>query len=370
MQLFRLKQYRLPALFLFCFSCLSISASAQYNFTKVDEWLSASTPDMGGRAFLVIYKDGRIVHARAVNDMSRRQKMVGRYLAKKSGKEPNLDDYTIDTRMPIASCSKWLSAALVMTFVDQGKLALTDTVGKYLPVMSRHGKGKITISQCLSHMTGIKEPPLKESLKEIRSTGSMDEAIEKIAAMPMEGEPGKVFHYSNAGLQLAGAVIEKISGKSFETLFAERIAGPLGMTHTDFGKGPVALPAGGAFSTPNDYTRFLSMVLNKGLYNGKRILSEKSIAAMQVNRVTKDVRVAYAPAEAGDFGYGYGEWMMQSAGIETPATTVTSPGLFGSFPWVNNEKGYCAFLMTFYLKNTGRNERYKTLKRLVDESVR
>jgi hypothetical protein len=49
---------------------------------------------------------------------------------------------------------------------------------------------------------------------------------------------------------------------------------------------------------------------------------------------------------------------------------ITSPGLFGSFPWVDNEKKYCGFLMTFYLKNQGRNERYKTLKSLVDESIK
>jgi len=369
MFLHRINKFRLPALVMVSI-CLAVSARAQYNFKRVDDWLTVNTPAMGGRSFLVIYKNGHIVYSQGVGDMSRRQKMVGKYLAKRSGKTANFDDYTIDTRQPIASCSKWLSAALVMTFVDEGKLALTDTVGKYLPIMSLHGKGRITISQCLSHLTGINEPPLKENLREMRAMGSMNEAVAKIAAMPMEGEPGKVFHYSNAGLQLAGAVIEKISGKSFETLFAERIAAPLGMTNTDFGKGPVALPAGGAFSTPNDYTRFLVMILNKGLYNGKRILKESSVAAMQVNRVTKEVRVAYSPTEAGDFGYGYGEWVMQSATITTPATTVTSPGLFGSFPWVNNEKGYCGFLMTFYLKNTGRNERYKTLKALVDESLR
>ncbi|MBS1566851.1 MAG: beta-lactamase family protein [Bacteroidetes bacterium] len=356
---------------LFCFFsfCLAFGAKAQGNWARVDSWLDDNTGDMGGRSFFVVYKDGRIVHTHAFNDMSRRQKMVGKYLAKRSGRQPNLDDYTMDTRQPIASCSKWLSAALVMTFVNEGKLSLTDTIGRYLPVMTSHGKGNITISQCLSHLTGIKEPPLKQSLQELRAIKNMDEAVALIAGMPMEGAPGKTFHYSNAGLQLAGAVIEKISGKSFETLFAQRIAAPLGMTNTDFGKGPVAMPAGGAFSTPNDYTRFLSMILAKGVYNGKRLLSEKSIAAMQVNRITKDVRVAYSPTEAGDFGYGYGEWVMQSAGITTPSAAVTSPGLFGSFPWVDNQKGYCAFLMTFYLKNTGRNARYKELKALVDQSL-
>ncbi|MDB5091716.1 MAG: serine hydrolase, partial [Mucilaginibacter sp.] len=191
---------------------------------------------------------------------------------------------------------------------------------------------------------------------------SMAEAIENIAKLPIEGEPGKTFHYSNVGLQIAGAVLEKISGKSFETLFAERIAGPLNMKNTDFGKGKVALPAGGAISTPEDYLNFLVMIMNKGTFNNKRILSESSIAQMQVNRITPDVKIAYAPAEAKGLGYGFGEWTMGD-------NTVSSPGLFGSFPWVNNNKKYAAFLMTFYIKNTGRNERYFELKKLVDDAV-
>lgn len=342
------------------------SFACAQDFSPLDKWLEQHTPNMGGRAVLLIYKDGKIVYSRAVNDRSLRQKTVARALAGRGGGEALTEDFTPTARQPVASCSKWLSAALVMTFVDEGKLRLSDTVGKYLPALSKAGKGSITISQCLSHTTGIKAPPLKESLNEMRSIASMDEAVAAIATLPMEGAPGTVFHYSNAGLQLAGAVLEKISGKSFQTLFAERIASPLGMEDTDFGKGKVALPAGGAWSTPQDYTAFLVMILNKGVYKGRRILSEKSVADMQVNRLTPGVTVAYAPAEAGDAGYGYGEWVMETSKLTNLSSTVSSPGLFGSFPWVENEKGYAAFLMTYYIRPQGRGERYKELKSLVD----
>ena len=348
----------------------TVVSNAQPGFEKLDNWLEQNAPKMGGRAILVLYKDGKMIYSHAENEMSRRQKMVGKFLARRQGKEANTDDYTNSTRQPIASCSKWLSAALVMTFVDEGKLQLTDTVGKYLPVLSQHGKGRITIDQCLSHLTAIKSASLKESLEEMRDVSSMDDAIEKISALPMEGEPGKVFRYSNTGLQIAGAVIEKITGKSFEILFAERIARPLGMKNTDFGKGKVALPAGGAFSTPDDYSSFLVMLLNKGIFNGKRILSENSVADMQVNRIDKNVTVAYAPAEAGNFGYGFGEWVMEASAVNNISRTVTSPGLFGSFPWIDNEKKYTGFLMTYYLQNDGRNKRYKELKGLVDEVLK
>lgn len=345
------------------------TAAAQGNFSKLDKWMEDNVAVMGGRSILLIYKDGKIVYQKAANELSMRQKLVSKFIARRQGKTANLDDYTTSTRQMVASCSKWFSAALVMRFVDEGKLQLTDTVGKFLPVLSQHGKGNISISQCLSHQTGIKTASLKESLEEMKGMNSMDEAMEKLAVLPMEGEPGKVFHYSNAGLQIAGAVIEKISGKSFETLFAEKIALPLGMKNTDFGKGKLALPAGGASSTPEDYLHFLEMILNKGVYKGERILSENSIAEMQVNRINKDVTVAYAPAEAGNFGYGFGEWVMASSAAGHLSTAVTSPGLFGSFPWVDNEKKYCGFLMTFYLKNDGRHERYLQLKKLVDEAI-
>ena len=132
--------------------------------------MNENTKAMGGRTILVVYKDGKIIYNKSVNGMNQRQKSLIKYVAKKQGREPEFEPYTLDSRQMIASCSKWLSAALVMTFVDEGKLHLSDTVGTYLPVLSRHGKGNITISECLSHLTGIQAPPLKESLKEMKNT--------------------------------------------------------------------------------------------------------------------------------------------------------------------------------------------------------
>ena len=162
---------------------------------------------------------------------------MGKLLARKTGKDVAdvLQDYNDKSKIPIASCSKWLSAALVMTFVDEGKLLLTDSIGNFLPVMTKNGKGNISIAECLSHTTGIKPGTLKDSREMISSAASMEDAVNAIGVMPMESAPGKSFHYSSVGLQLAAAVIEKSSGKNFETLFAERITKPCEMTNTDFG---------------------------------------------------------------------------------------------------------------------------------------
>ncbi len=368
--------------FILIFMLVLQVCNAQYKFDRVDTWLKDNVKELGGRAVLVIYKDGQLVYDHAENNLTGMQKFVGKRLARRQGKNTDevLQDFDGGTKIMIASCSKWLSAALVMTFADEGKLNLEDSVGKYLPVMTAHGKGSITIWQCLSHLTGINTGSLKDTRGEINGVKTMDNAIALIAGKPMEGEPGKTFHYSSAGLQIAAAVIEKISGKDFKTLFRERIAVPCDMVNTDFGDGRVPLPAGGARSTAVDYLHFLTMILNNGMYNGKRILSEKSVTAMQVNRITKACNIAYTPAEAGGWGYGLGEWVAPACGLSPEKTWgcseegarsffAGSPGLFGSFPWVDNDKKYAAFLLTFGFKSKGRGERYRELKSLVDEAL-
>jgi CubicO group peptidase (beta-lactamase class C family) len=355
-----------------CFLSVSLILADQSfaQYSKLDDWMELYTKKMGGRAILIIYKNDSLIYNKSVGDMNHRQKSLNSYVAKKMNRKADPDDYGLDSRELIASCSKWYSAALIMTFVDEGRLGLADTVGKYLPVLSAHGKGNITISDCLSHLTGIRAPSLKKSLEGLKNISSMDQAIQEIADMPMEGEPGKTFHYSSVGLQMAASIVEKISGESFEKLFADRIAMPLGMKNTDFGNRPFVLPAGGATSTPGDYMNFLIMILHKGNYMGKQILSAESVNKMEMNRMDAGVKIAYTPEQADGLGYGYGEWVMKNSKQGVPSSWVTSPGLFGSFPWVDNENHYCAFLMTFYINNSGRQGRYFELKKLVDDSIR
>lgn len=249
---------------------------AQHKFSLVDSWLHNNLYEIGGRGVIMVWKDGRIVHSHAENNLNMREKVVIKWAAKKQGRdvEEELQDFTTGTPKPIASCSKWLSAAVIMTFVQEGKLGLDDTIGKYLSIMTQNGKGSVRIKDCLSHLTGIKAPPLKEALTEQKEFNTMDDAMQNIAALPMEGEPGKSFHYNNVGLQMTAAIVEKISGQRFETLFQQRIAQPCGMVHTTFGNKPVALPAGGAVGSAEDYLQFLSMILNDGKYNGKQVLSK------------------------------------------------------------------------------------------------
>ncbi|MGN6532902.1 MAG: serine hydrolase domain-containing protein [Ginsengibacter sp.] len=343
-------------------------AFSQNNFNSVDQWLDNHLNELGGRATLVIFKNGKIIYDKSENNLSPGKKMILKFLAKRQGKNTNdvTEDFSMISQQPIASCSKWLSAALVMTFVDEGKLHLNDTVGKFLPILSRHQKGMITIQDCLSHLTGISSGNFKETGEIISKSNTMDQVIETIAGEPMEGAPGTVFHYSSIGLQIAAAVIEKISHEDFRTLFHERIAVPCGMKNTDWGDGKVPTAAGSARSTPEDYIHFLQMILQNGNISGKEVLSEKSIIAMQQD-YTKNVKVAYTPNEAKGMDYGLGEWIMQPG--NTRAVTLTSPGLFGSFPWVDNQRQYAGFLFVVNIRNNGRYKNYLELKSIIDEAI-
>ena len=115
------------------------------------------------------------------------------------------------------------------------------------------------------------------------------------------------------------------------------------------------------------------MLLNDGKFNGKQVLSKAAVIKMQQN-YAKGANVVFSPGEAGNWGYGFGEWTFNSsistsgAGERSPA--VSSPGLFGSFPWVDSRNHSAGFLFCFNLKNRGRNERYRELKDLTDEALK
>ena len=352
------------------------SLHAQNNTIEIDNWMTKNLPELGGRAVLMIYKDGKIVYNKSFNNMTQKQQNAGKIRARVQGVEDEemLRDFNDTTREKIASASKWLTAALVMTFIDEKKLRLSDTVGKFIPALSKAGKGHIKIWHCLSHTTGLKESALRESLMAFQKLKTMNEYIEMVAKMPVEEQPGKVFRYGNTGFQILAAVMETIAEKDFETLFHERIAEPLKMRNTDFGKNGLPLAAGGAWSTPQDYMNFLTMILQEGQFEGKQIISKALIQEMQKNKLTQDCIIAYRPDEAGNWGYGFGEWIADPPLAIAPrkdampdserAMLVSSPGLFGSFPWIDNKNKIAGFLFVYNLQHKGRQERYLSLRNI------
>src|SRR5258705_13240771 len=273
-----------------------------------------------------------------------------------------LGDFNSKTQAPIASCSKWLTAALVMTFVDEGKLSLDDKITKWLPEYEKYAKNYITIRECLSHMTGIRSEPITIlKLLERKKFNSLEDEVNSFAAKDIQANPGEEFRYSNIGLNIAGRILEIISKRKFDVLARQRLFVPLAMRKTTFSTldGSAVNPSGGAQSTPDDYMHFLIMLMNKGIYQGKRILSEDAVNQMlQVQ--TKAEQIKYAPKAAQGYNYALGAWLIEEGSLPistkegSVATAVASPGLFGTWPMIDYCRGY-AYL--FFVKNLLGEER-------------
>ena len=333
--------------YLLAFLLLLQPVMAQYNFTEVDDLLSKNQKLLGGDVIAMIYKDGKLVYNKQLNK-----------------------EFTGKTQVPIASCSKWLTAALAMIFVEEGKISLDDPVAKYIPIFTSYSKKYITIRNCLSHTTGIhaEEPGLKAILANKKYATLEDEAT-GIAKREIERNPGEMFFYSNIGLNIVGRILEIVSKKTFDRLIVDRLLRPLKMRQTTFyiDYSQAFNPSGGGLSTANDYINFLSMILNKGMFEGKRILSEQSIAEMQKIQTGKAV-VKYEPAIAAGYGYGLGEWILEKD-ANGAGTVVSSPGLYGSFPLVDYCRGYAMLIFAKTLLNEQKKDVYDALKQAVDSQI-
>ena len=229
----------------------------------------------------------------------------------------------------IASMSKPITATALMMLVDEGKVRLDDPVERHLPefrgqrlsagvVDGRAAFKKpahpITVREILSHTSGLPFSTDKE--KPTLDLHTLAERTRSYAATPLEAEPGTRYRYSNAGFNTAGRIIEVVSGQAYEDFLDERLFRPLGMTDTTFrpDAGQIArlatsykpgpggetlepfkitqlkyplddpgrrpMPAGGLFSTASDMGRFCRMILNRGEWEGKRLVSEQSVAEM------------------------------------------------------------------------------------------
>jgi CubicO group peptidase (beta-lactamase class C family) len=258
-----------------------------------------------------------------------------------------------DAQLPVASASKWMAAALVMTVVDEGLLSLDEPIDRRLPEFSGSA-GKITLRQILSFTSG--QGSLK-GLVDLRQNPymSLRESARQIAQMPLTDEPGTVFRYGSPALQIAGALVEQATGKSWSRLFEERMIQPLGLTRTYWGNPlwPDALPKdvhnpnlqGGVVTTADDYARFLTMLAAGGTYAGERILSEQSIAEMESVQTAR-AKIAFVPPGAKlPMQYGLGNWCEEADGTGK-CNLVSSPGALGTYPWIDRRSDlYGVFFM-------------------------
>ena len=214
---------------------------------------------------------------------------------------------TVDTVGWLASNTKAIACALVLSYVEEGKLALDEPISSYLPEWQ--GAKVPTLRQCMSHTSGLRffpEMPIdRRPMQLLSRIGAKD---------GMDAAPGEKFQYSNWGIDVAVACVEVVTGTPWETLLKERILDPLDMHDAVFhpteaqcarmAKGyrltddkpaqeatvdqlqyPYSLHSrypeagGGLFGSPMDLIKFFAMVANGGVgLNGKRVLKEETVA--------------------------------------------------------------------------------------------
>ncbi|MHA4807712.1 serine hydrolase domain-containing protein [Flavitalea flava] len=321
----------------------------QSNFGAVDQLFSQNEKALGNNFVALAGKDGKILY----------QKQGGA-------------DFSAKIQAPVASSGSWLVAALVMTFVDEGKLSLDDKVTQYLPIFAKYSKSYITIRHCLTHTTGIRgdgEASMKIMQKSNFIKSLEDEVDSYASKRDIVTNPGTEFYFSTVGINIAARVLEVISKKSFDRLVMERIIRPLKMKGTSFSneEGGSLNPAGGARSTANDYINFLSMILNKGVFGDKRVLSEKAVEEMGTAQFTT-LPVRYTPKPLQGARYGLGCYITDN-NTSGAAPVLICPDLFGTTAYLDKCRNYGAILIVQKPAEEKKPGLYLSMKNLIDEQI-
>ena len=141
-----------------------------------------------------------------------------------------------DDMFLLASISKPMSVAALMTLCDQGKFRLDDAVRKFIPEFSGEARDKITVRQLLTHVSGLPDQlPENQSLRKRHAT--LSQFVERAIRTPLLFEPGSRYRYSSMGILLASEVAHRISGTGFLRFIDEVVFRPLEMERSALGLG-------------------------------------------------------------------------------------------------------------------------------------
>jgi len=324
---------------------------------------------------------------------------------------------TNDTIFRIASMSKAVTTVAVMMLYEEGRFLLHDPVSKFIPGFAHSvvavapapgatadakyttvpAKRPIQIHDLLTHTAGLTygDGPAVDAYKNAHLYGwyfadkdeTIGEAIDRLATLPLQGQPGENWQYGYSS-DVLGRLVEVVSGEPLDVFFTRHILEPLKMKDTcfflppekearlakvygvengklnlgnqgDYVRGPRKCFSGGAglLSTASDYGRLLQMLLNGGELDGVRLLSPKTVELMRSAAVTFNEKT-------GSFGLGF--W------VNTDLGRAGELGSVGAFGWgsayfpqyvVDPKERMITFMMTQLTLTGGStlNERVKVL---------
>lgn len=260
----------------------------------------------------------------------------------------------------VASSSKMLVAGILLHLQDQGLLDMDAPVADVVEWGTAHPA--VTPAQLVSNSSGLVglDPTFMPHICQFLPNGTLQDCARTIFTTPDDDAltvlPDTEFRYGGGQWQVAGAVAEAASGRSWAELVHEVYVEPCGADSlgfnnhftrfepggleypADFGGDPAVMPLtanpnmeGGAYITAPDYADLLLMLLRGGRCGDTQVLSSDALAAMFADRTGE--------AYGSPVGYGMGWWIDRSTG------QLTDPGAYGSVPWLDLDAGIGAYLV-------------------------
>ncbi|MCB0636309.1 MAG: beta-lactamase family protein [Lewinella sp.] len=332
-----------------------------------------------------------------------------------------------DAIFRIASQTKALVSVGIMMLQEEGRLLITDPLGKYLPAFAEttvavptddgyevvKANRPITLRDLLTHSAGISYGygPAADRWREAGIQGwyfadreePIQATVNRMAGLPFDAQPGEQFVYGY-NTDILGAVVEVVSGQPLDAFLRERLLDPLCMTDTYFylppekadrltvvyspgddGLEPAPAPGGmvgqgayvdgprqsfsggaGLLSTTLDYARFLQMMLDGGQYNGRRFLSRKTVELMTTPHLP-DEQYTWVPG----VGFGLGFSVVENLGRRGELGSVGEFGWGGAYHsvyWADPVEDLIVVYFTQLIPNGGLDDHAK-LRALIYQAL-
>ncbi|NIL99952.1 MAG: serine hydrolase [Acidobacteria bacterium] len=229
-------------------SLLSAGTRADERSERIDAILDRCYPADGPGAAVIAVRGGEVVYrgARGMADLE------------------NGLPLTPESVFRLGSITKQFTAAAILLLVERGELSLSDRLTEFLPDYPVHDP-QITIEHLLTHTSGIfNYTDIPGYIREgVRLDVTVGELIDGFKDQPPKFAPGERFSYSNSGYVLLGAIIETVSGQSYEEFIRRNVFEPLGMKHSYYGSHTRLIPrrARGYDGSPGEWSNadFISM---------------------------------------------------------------------------------------------------------------
>lgn len=200
---------------LFILLSITFQAIGQDRFEKLNTYLQELENEDSFSGMVVIAKKGEILFEKAIGSADRENRV-------------NINS---DTQFELSSTSKLFTGTSVLKLVREGKIKVDDKIGNYFPEL-KYGN-KVTIHHLLTHSSGYADVYNVEGFTYAKVKNCSD-VIPYITNQELLFNPGDSVYYSETGMMILGALIEKVSGISYQDYVIKNILEPLKMTHTSF----------------------------------------------------------------------------------------------------------------------------------------